>query len=76
VRDGIAEGVNSLTDLTNGTSIRRVADGREFPIVKVYREPDALHDRLARLGWDVTVTTTDWAFVYGFGTAALRAVAR
>ncbi len=72
VRDGIAEGVNSLTDLKNGTSIRRVADGRTFEIVKVYREPDVLRARLAGLGWDVTVATTDWAFVYGFGTVRER----
>ena len=31
---------------------RRLADGREFRIVKHFYEPRALHQRLADLGWD------------------------
>ena len=50
------------------TVLRRLNDGREFRIVKVFYQPDALAARLARLGWAGTVQTTATYFLYGAGT--------
>jgi SAM-dependent methyltransferase len=49
---------------------RRLNDGREFDIVKVYHDPPALERRLAALGWHATVTTTPRFFIHGTATAA------
>ncbi len=53
------------------TMMRRLADGREFRIVKRFYEPRALCRRLANLGWDAQVWATSEFFVYG--SAQLRA---
>ncbi|MGH9024847.1 MAG: class I SAM-dependent methyltransferase [Acidimicrobiia bacterium] len=69
--DGIAvEGVDGVTDLEEGTSIRRLADGRMFKIVKVFWAPPRLESRLAALGWSAQVSQTEWAFIYGSGQRA------
>ncbi len=47
---------------------RRLKDGREFEIVKVFYEPHALTDRLAALGWHADVRATDTYFLYGSAT--------
>jgi len=47
---------------------RRLNDGREFRIVKVFYEPGELAARLAIPGWRVTVQSTDHYFIYGFGS--------
>ncbi len=47
---------------------RRLNDGREFDVVKVFYEPAELEARLAALGWDVAVRTTDLYFLYGQGS--------
>ena len=52
------------------TTLRRLNDGREFRIVKVFYRPDDLAARLAALGWDMTVRTTPTHFLYGAGTVA------
>jgi len=50
----------------NDTSVRRLDDGREFTIVKVYYEPRELEDRLRRTGFErATVTTTGRFFLTG-----------
>ena len=55
------------------TSVRRLDDGREFTIVKVYYEPAELEHALARAGFgDASVTTTGRFFL----TGAARAVER
>jgi demethylmenaquinone methyltransferase/2-methoxy-6-polyprenyl-1,4-benzoquinol methylase len=55
----------------DGTSVRRLADGREFSIVKVFREPAALEAALSAAGFEtVDVTTTGRFFLLGRGTAA------
>jgi demethylmenaquinone methyltransferase/2-methoxy-6-polyprenyl-1,4-benzoquinol methylase len=47
-------------------SVRRLDDGREFTIVKIYYEPGELTDALARAGFDApTVTTTGRFFLLG-----------
>ncbi len=51
-------------------SIRRLDDGREFTVVKVYYEPAELEDALARAGFvDPTVTSTGRFFLTGTARA-------
>lgn len=52
------------------STLRRLNDGREFRVVKVFYRSDDLAARLAALGWDVDVRTTPSYFLYGAGTAA------
>ena len=50
-------------------SVRRLDDGREFTIVKVYWEPGELEAALARAGFmDAKVTTTGRFFLTGSAT--------
>jgi SAM-dependent methyltransferase len=52
-------------------SLRRLADGREFTIVKIYYTPDELTAALARAGFeDVEVTTTGRFFLMASARAA------
>ena len=52
-------------------TVRKVADGRAFRVVKRYYDPAALEAELRRLGWDFTVTTTpNRFFIHGAGAAA------
>ena len=44
---------------------RRLNDGRQFRVVKVFYEPAALQERLARLGWRGFVRTSGKFFIYG-----------
>jgi len=48
------------------TTVRRINDGREFRIVKVFYEPADLERRLAGLGWKASVRTTEH-LLYGHG---------
>jgi SAM-dependent methyltransferase len=50
--------------------LRRLADGREFQIVKRFYEPPALELRLADLGWSAQVQTTTEFFLYGHATVS------
>ena len=51
---------------TEGTSVtRKLNDGREFQIVKVFYEPAALEARLTALGFAASVKSTDRYFLYG-----------
>jgi len=55
----------------NDTSVRRLDDGREFTIVKVYREPPELEAALRDAGFvNVEVTTTGRFFVLGSAVVA------
>jgi len=48
--------------------VRRLADGREFEIVKRRWSPDGLTARLGPLGWEVDLhTSSGGSFVYGSG---------
>jgi SAM-dependent methyltransferase len=47
---------------------RRLNDGREYRIVKVFYDPAELTDRLCRLGWDFQIRQTENYFLYGAGT--------
>jgi len=44
---------------------RRLSDGREYTIVKVFHRPEELRDALAALGWSVDIWTTGDEFFYG-----------
>ena len=47
-------------------AVRRLADGREFTIVKVFRDPAELEDALREAGFrSVRVTTTGRFFLLG-----------
>jgi len=51
-------------------SVRRLADGREFTVVKVYYEPGELEAALSEVGFDdATVTTTGRFFLTGVASA-------
>ena len=49
------------------TVTRRLNDGSEYRIVKVFHKPDELASRLDGLGWDVSVRETPSYFLYGAG---------
>jgi demethylmenaquinone methyltransferase/2-methoxy-6-polyprenyl-1,4-benzoquinol methylase len=49
------------------TTLRRLNDGREFRIVKVFYDPVELEARLAGMGWSFSVRTTERHLLYGFG---------
>jgi SAM-dependent methyltransferase len=49
----------------SGVVRRRLNDGREFEIVKVFYEPGALEHRLSELGWLGWVRSSGRFFVYG-----------
>jgi len=52
------------------TSVRRLDDGREFTVVKVYYEPDELETALRAAGFrEPDVTTTGRFFLTGFAVA-------
>ena len=44
---------------------RRLNDGREFHIVKVFHEPKKLETRLRSSGWEGTIESTGKFFLYG-----------
>lgn len=44
---------------------RRLNDGREYSIVKVFYQPGELSERLAALGWQADVRATASFFLYG-----------
>ena len=44
---------------------RKLNDGREFDIVKIFHDPDALIERLENLGWQANVRTTETFFLWG-----------
>jgi len=51
-------------------AVRTLADGREFEIVKRFREPDDLASRLASLGWRFALRrSANGHFLYGSGAA-------
>jgi demethylmenaquinone methyltransferase/2-methoxy-6-polyprenyl-1,4-benzoquinol methylase len=49
------------------TLTRRLNDGREFRIVKVFYQPEHLAARLDAAGWRVDVRRTSSSFLYGAG---------
>jgi len=52
----------------SGVVRRRLNDGREFEIVKVFYDPADLEHRLFQRGWNGSVRTTGMFFLYGLMT--------
>ena len=44
--------------------VRKLNDGREFKIIKIFYEPDALRAKLAEFGFDADVRNTEHYFIY------------
>ena len=59
---------HALVDLVQGEALRRLNDGREFRVVKIFYAPGGLQERLRLLGWKTTVSETPHYFIYGEGT--------
>ena len=49
------------------TMLRRLNDGREYRIVKIFYDPVDLEARLADMGWRFSVRRTENHLMYGFG---------
>jgi demethylmenaquinone methyltransferase/2-methoxy-6-polyprenyl-1,4-benzoquinol methylase len=60
---------HKLPDQAEETMLRRLADGREYRIVKHFHEPRALQQRLTDLGWSAQVKATLEFFIYGHASA-------
>ncbi len=56
---------HTIDDPARGTVRRRLNDGREFEIVKVFHEPAVLEARLRSLGWHGRVVATPTFFIHG-----------
>jgi SAM-dependent methyltransferase len=52
------------------TMLRRLNDGREFRIVKIFYDPSGLEARLADMGWRFSVRRTENHLLYGFGESS------
>jgi SAM-dependent methyltransferase len=52
------------------TMTRRLNDGREFSVYKVFYEPDELAARLLKLGWNATASRTAHYFLHAEGSRA------
>jgi SAM-dependent methyltransferase len=73
VRSDLASAVDhKLPDPDEHVMLRRLADGREFHIVKRFYDPPALQQRLVELGWSAQVQTTREFFLYGQARVASR----
>jgi SAM-dependent methyltransferase len=60
--------VGRRDDTDRGLSWRTLSDGREYRIVKVFWQPDVLRQRLAGLGFDLSVhETVHGQCIYGHG---------
>ena len=54
-----------LPERDTGIVTRRLNDGREFRIVKLFWEPQGLAARLRELGWSATLAQTPSYFIHG-----------
>lgn len=67
--DGLLEPTSTARDDDSvdrsGVVRRKLNDGREFRIVKIFYEPSELESRLAALGWSGWVHSTGKFFLYG-----------
>jgi SAM-dependent methyltransferase len=59
---------HQLPDRTETTLTRRLNDGREFQIYKIFYDAEDLQRRLRGLGWDAQVNQTADYFLYGCGS--------
>jgi SAM-dependent methyltransferase len=59
---------HALQDPDQEMMLRRLADGREYHIVKHWFQADALQRQLTELGWDAHIQATHEFFIYGHAT--------
>jgi demethylmenaquinone methyltransferase/2-methoxy-6-polyprenyl-1,4-benzoquinol methylase len=67
VDDGYRTPDELICGASSSTIRRRLNDGTAYRAVKVPHEPRLLEERLARLGWRITVTRTAGPFFWGAG---------
>jgi len=60
-----------LADKGQNGQLRKLSDGREFKVVKVFYEPAQLADKLRHFGFDAQMKTTGRFFLYGGGCGSL-----
>ena len=72
VDDGYRTPEELIEGERSSTIRRRLNDGSAFRAVKVPHEPAELERRLARLGWEISVTRTSGPFYWGAGRRAPR----
>ena len=66
LRDPSSTAVDNFLPVEPTTTLRRrLNDGREFEIVKVFYEPDSLASRLRARGWQTEVRCTEHYFFHG-----------
>jgi len=51
-------------------TVRKLNDGREFRLVKVFYDPEEISSRLRELGWNIRVRTSGDHALYAYGTVA------
>jgi len=56
---------HQLREKQSETILRRLNDGREYEIVKIFYEKDDLGKRLNQIGWKAEVKETEHYFIYG-----------
>ena len=56
---------HALSDVGNPITVRKLADGRQFRIFKVFYDPVGLEHRLEAAGWSGYVRSTGAYFIYG-----------
>jgi SAM-dependent methyltransferase len=57
--------LEQLDDSEPGVAVRRtLLDGRSFRVVKIFRNPDELEERLAGLGWESRIDEVYPGFLY------------
>ena len=81
VVDSLFEGTSTannhvLVEKGKNWQIRRLNDGREFQVVKVFYDPEELAGKLARLGFEVSAQRSGNYFLYVAGTKTSPAVAQ
>jgi 2-polyprenyl-3-methyl-5-hydroxy-6-metoxy-1,4-benzoquinol methylase len=55
-----------------GVVTRKLNNGREFQIVKLFYRPDALAAKLSALGWQADIQQTEHYFIHGHATCSQR----
>lgn len=69
-KDPTSTAVDHRIELRDDRVTRRLNDGREFQVYKLYYDPRSLEARLSGLGWSFDVARTDTYFLYGSGLPA------
>jgi demethylmenaquinone methyltransferase/2-methoxy-6-polyprenyl-1,4-benzoquinol methylase len=71
--DDRAAGLDDRYSLNGVPAARRkLSDGREFEIVKVFWRPQDLEDRLRSSGWDIKIRRVGETLMYGVGRYGVR----